>query len=183
MPVTKTNISSSNSTGIASYSSVRRPESKDTNSKKRVLLNTKSKSTSTNFRKFSSSVSIVSNKRETLNSAVYLRNANSRIKRALFTSPIATKYRNLGATFVVAKARFSVAKTSITTNKVIQLILWIIDSGCSKHMAGNLKLLRNFGEKFMGTVRFSNDHFVKIIGYRDYVQGNITYRTYITLRA
>ncbi|GJY16883.1 hypothetical protein Tco_0387305 [Tanacetum coccineum] len=48
MPVTKTNISSSNSTSVASSNSVRRPESKDTNSKKRVLLNTKSKkSTST----------------------------------------------------------------------------------------------------------------------------------------
>ncbi|GJX42493.1 hypothetical protein Tco_0257483 [Tanacetum coccineum] len=29
-------------------------------------------------------------------------------------------------------------------------------------------------EKFMGTVRFRNDHFTAIIGYGDYVQGNIT---------
>ncbi|GKA74165.1 integrase, catalytic region, zinc finger, CCHC-type containing protein, partial [Tanacetum coccineum] len=57
---------------------------------------------------------------------------------------------------------------------VIQLVLWIVDSGCSKHMTGNLQLLRNFVEKFIGTVHFGNDHFVAITGYRDYVQGNLT---------
>ncbi|GKC22854.1 hypothetical protein Tco_1025004 [Tanacetum coccineum] len=29
-------------------------------------------------------------------------------------------------------------KSGLNTNKVIQLILWIVDSGCSKHMTGNL---------------------------------------------
>nr|GEZ73047.1 hypothetical protein [Tanacetum cinerariifolium] len=58
--------------------------------------------------------------------------------------------------------------------QVIQLVLWIVDSGCSKHMTGNLQLLRNFVEKFMGTVRFENDHFAAITGYGDFVQGNLT---------
>nr|GFC40629.1 hypothetical protein [Tanacetum cinerariifolium] len=31
--------------------------------------------------------------------------------------------------------------------KIIQLILFIVDSGCTKHMTGNLKLLCNFVEK------------------------------------
>nr|GFC62574.1 integrase, catalytic region, zinc finger, CCHC-type, peptidase aspartic, catalytic [Tanacetum cinerariifolium] len=31
-------------------------------------------------------------------------------------------------------------------------------NGCSKNMTGNLKLLINFLWKFMGTVRFGNDH-------------------------
>nr|GEU89883.1 putative LRR receptor-like protein kinase [Tanacetum cinerariifolium] len=57
---------------------------------------------------------------------------------------------------------------------VIQLALWIVDSGCSKHMTGNLSLLRNFIEKFMGTVHFGNDHFAAITGYGDYVQVNLT---------
>ncbi|GJY06539.1 integrase, catalytic region, zinc finger, CCHC-type containing protein [Tanacetum coccineum] len=57
---------------------------------------------------------------------------------------------------------------------VIQLVLWIVDSGCSKHMTGNLKILRNFIEKFMGRVRFGNDHFSVITVYGDYVQGNLT---------
>ncbi|GKD88816.1 hypothetical protein Tco_1364323 [Tanacetum coccineum] len=58
--------------------------------------------------------------------------------------------------------------------QVIQLVLWIVDSGCSKYMTGNLQLLRNFVEKFMGTVRFGNDHFAAITRYGDYVQGNLT---------
>ncbi|GJX26651.1 retrovirus-related pol polyprotein from transposon TNT 1-94 [Tanacetum coccineum] len=45
---------------------------------------------------------------------------------------------------------------------------------CLKHMTGNLQLLRNFVEKFIGTVRFGNDHFTAITGYGDYVQGNLT---------
>nr|GFB43623.1 retrovirus-related Pol polyprotein from transposon TNT 1-94 [Tanacetum cinerariifolium] len=32
-----------------------------------------------------------------------------------------------------------------------KIVLFIVDSGCSKHMTGNLKLLINFVEKFMGT--------------------------------
>nr|GFA47604.1 Gag-Pol polyprotein [Tanacetum cinerariifolium] len=35
---------------------------------------------------------------------------------------------------------------------IVQLILFIVDSGCTKHMAGNLKLLCNFVEKFLGLV-------------------------------
>ncbi|GJX91475.1 hypothetical protein Tco_0344801, partial [Tanacetum coccineum] len=96
------------------------------------------------------------------------------VKRALFTSPLAAKSKNLGATSVVTKSRLSVAKAPTATSKVIQLVLWIVDSGCSKHMTNNLQLLRNFIEKFMGTVRFGNDHFAAITGYRDYVQGNLT---------
>ncbi|GJW44739.1 hypothetical protein Tco_0073538 [Tanacetum coccineum] len=60
-----------------------------------------------------------------------------------------------------------------TTGKIVQLILFIIDSGCTKHMTGNLKLLCNFVEKYLGTVRFSNDQFAPILGYEDLVQGNI----------
>nr|GFB08596.1 retrovirus-related Pol polyprotein from transposon TNT 1-94 [Tanacetum cinerariifolium] len=40
-----------------------------------------------------------------------------------------------------------------------------------KHMTGNLKLLINFVEKFLGTVKFGNDHIAPIIGYGDLVQG------------
>nr|GEZ83055.1 hypothetical protein [Tanacetum cinerariifolium] len=58
--------------------------------------------------------------------------------------------------------------------QIIQLILFIVDSGCTKNMTGNLKLLYNFVEKFMGTVRFGNDQFAPILGYGDLVQGNVT---------
>ncbi|GKC90313.1 retrovirus-related pol polyprotein from transposon TNT 1-94 [Tanacetum coccineum] len=41
-------------------------------------------------------------------------------------------------------------------------------------MTDNLSLLYNFVEKYLGTVRFGNDQFAPILGYRDLVQGNIT---------
>nr|GEU37289.1 hypothetical protein [Tanacetum cinerariifolium] len=58
--------------------------------------------------------------------------------------------------------------------QIVQLILFIIDSGCTKHMTDNLKLLCNFVEKFLGAVRFGNDQFAPILGYGDLVQVNIT---------
>nr|GEW27885.1 integrase, catalytic region, zinc finger, CCHC-type, peptidase aspartic, catalytic [Tanacetum cinerariifolium] len=54
------------------------------------------------------------------------------------------------------------------------ICLWIIDSGCSKHMTGNRALLTNFVEKFLGTVRFGNNYFVVIAGYGDVVIGSMT---------
>ncbi|GJT74931.1 retrovirus-related pol polyprotein from transposon TNT 1-94 [Tanacetum coccineum] len=41
-------------------------------------------------------------------------------------------------------------------------------------MTGNLKLLTNFVEKFLGTVKFGNDQIAPILGYGDLVQGTIT---------
>ncbi|GJV84641.1 retrovirus-related pol polyprotein from transposon TNT 1-94 [Tanacetum coccineum] len=41
-------------------------------------------------------------------------------------------------------------------------------------MTGNLSLLCNFVEKYLGTVHFGNDQFAPILGYGDLVQGNIT---------
>nr|GEU51320.1 putative reverse transcriptase domain-containing protein [Tanacetum cinerariifolium] len=80
--------------------SVRRPKSKDTKSNDRVLQNNNDKRPSTHVQKMLSSVSIDSNKHETMH---------------------------------------------------LNLILWIVDSRCSKHMTGNLQLLRIFVKKFMGT--------------------------------
>nr|GEX63382.1 hypothetical protein [Tanacetum cinerariifolium] len=45
--------------------------------------------------------------------------------------------------------------------------------GCSKHMIGNLNLLINFVWKFLGTVRFRNDHVAAILGFGDLQWGNI----------
>ncbi|GKC50382.1 retrovirus-related pol polyprotein from transposon TNT 1-94 [Tanacetum coccineum] len=57
---------------------------------------------------------------------------------------------------------------------VIQIVLWYLDSGCSKHMTVNRSQLMNFICKFMGTVRFENDHIARIMGYGDYKLGNAT---------
>nr|GEW58075.1 hypothetical protein [Tanacetum cinerariifolium] len=59
-------------------------------------------------------------------------------------------------------------------NDVVQIVLWYLDSGCSKHTIGDRSQLTNFVNKFLGTVKFGNDHVAKIMGYRDYQIGNIT---------
>nr|GEV99316.1 retrovirus-related Pol polyprotein from transposon TNT 1-94 [Tanacetum cinerariifolium] len=82
--------------------------------------------------------------------------------------------------------KFSKNKTSVTAcndslnartlnvNSLVEIVLFIIDSGCSKHMTRNLKLLINFVEKFLGTVKFGNDQIVPTLGYGDLVQGAVT---------
>nr|GEW33252.1 integrase, catalytic region, zinc finger, CCHC-type, peptidase aspartic, catalytic [Tanacetum cinerariifolium] len=57
---------------------------------------------------------------------------------------------------------------------LVEIVLFIVNSGCSKHMTGNLKLLINFVEKFLGTVKFGNDQISPILGYGDLVQGVVT---------
>nr|GEV20422.1 hypothetical protein [Tanacetum cinerariifolium] len=64
-------------------------------------------------------------------------------------------------------------KENVNTN-LVEIVLFIVDFGCSKHMTGNLKLLINFVEKFLGTVKFGNDQIAPILGYEDLVQGAIT---------
>nr|GEZ09306.1 hypothetical protein [Tanacetum cinerariifolium] len=46
---------------------------------------------------------------------------------------------------------------------VVQIVLWYLDSGCSKHMTGDRSQLINFVQKFIGTVKFGNDHVVQIV--------------------
>ncbi|GJT80587.1 retrovirus-related pol polyprotein from transposon TNT 1-94 [Tanacetum coccineum] len=58
--------------------------------------------------------------------------------------------------------------------KVVQIVLWYLDSGCSKHMTGDRSQLTNFISKFLGTVKFRNDQVAKIMGYGDYQIGNVT---------
>nr|GFD16253.1 integrase, catalytic region, zinc finger, CCHC-type, peptidase aspartic, catalytic [Tanacetum cinerariifolium] len=41
-------------------------------------------------------------------------------------------------------------------------------------MTGDRSQLINFVQKFLGTVKFGNDHVVKIMGYGDYQIGNVT---------
>ncbi|GJW24724.1 integrase, catalytic region, zinc finger, CCHC-type containing protein [Tanacetum coccineum] len=57
---------------------------------------------------------------------------------------------------------------------VVQIVLWYLDFGCSKHMTGDRSRLTNFVKKFLGTVKFGNDHVAKILGYGDYQIGNVT---------
>ncbi|GJX07248.1 retrovirus-related pol polyprotein from transposon TNT 1-94 [Tanacetum coccineum] len=94
----------------------------------------------------------------------YLNDVNARTKKPNVVPISARKPKN--------KANKSVATPHKKT--IVQLILFIVDFGCTKHMTGNLKLLCNFIEKFLGTVHFKNDQFALILGYGDLIQGNVT---------
>nr|GEW36269.1 copia protein [Tanacetum cinerariifolium] len=74
------------------------------------------------------------------------------------------------------KKRDATAKriTLLSKSQGITICLWILDSGCSKHMTGNRALLTNFVEKFLGTVRFGNNDFAVIAGYGYVVIGSMT---------
>ncbi|GKB44740.1 integrase, catalytic region, zinc finger, CCHC-type containing protein [Tanacetum coccineum] len=127
-------------------SSVRRPMNRDSHVKNSVLANSKNSAKKV---------------------AVYVR----RNKQTDNTSANVISNKENGNDVNVANA--AKAKTLLCvscTQNVVLIVLWIVDSGCSKHMTGDRSLLRNFIKKFMGTVRFENDNFTAITGYGDYIQ-------------
>nr|GFA96625.1 integrase, catalytic region, zinc finger, CCHC-type, peptidase aspartic, catalytic [Tanacetum cinerariifolium] len=69
------------------------------------------------------------------------------------------------------RTSYRVDSSSRLKRTVVQIVIWYLDSGCSKHMMGDRSRLMNFMKKFIGTVRFGNDHFGAIMGYEDYVIG------------
>ncbi|GKA43347.1 retrovirus-related pol polyprotein from transposon TNT 1-94, partial [Tanacetum coccineum] len=86
--------------------------------------------------------------------ARYKLSVNLKVRRDLFTTLNVVKSKFLDTTSLVVKLRFAVgtplnvkdkdSSVSLTTSlfkQVIQIILWIIDSGCSKHTTSNIKLL------------------------------------------
>nr|GEZ37687.1 hypothetical protein [Tanacetum cinerariifolium] len=87
---------------------------------------------------------------------------NNESSASIRTNPITNSQRHV--TF----------KKNVSSDTVVQICLWCIDSGCSKHMTGNIKLLINFVWKFLGTVRFGNDHIAAVLGYGDLKWGNVT---------
>nr|GEY26450.1 integrase, catalytic region, zinc finger, CCHC-type, peptidase aspartic, catalytic [Tanacetum cinerariifolium] len=57
--------------------------------------------------------------------------------------------------------------------EVVQIVLWYLNSGCSKHITEDRSQLTNFVNKFLGIVKFKNDHVAKIMGYFDYQIENV----------
>ncbi|GJV49906.1 integrase, catalytic region, zinc finger, CCHC-type containing protein [Tanacetum coccineum] len=132
------------STGMNAASSVRRPMNRDSHVKNSVLANSKKPAKKV---------------------AVYVR------KNKQTDNTSENVISNKENVIDVDIANASKAKTLLC---IVQIVLWIVDSGCSKHMTGDQSLLKNFIKKFMGTVRFENDNFAAITGFGDYIQGNIT---------
>ncbi|GJR03525.1 integrase, catalytic region, zinc finger, CCHC-type containing protein [Tanacetum coccineum] len=85
-----------------------------------------------------------------------------------------SQWRPTGKKFALGEmchlTKLSVKCSTLSANQ--QVMLWYLDSGCSKHMTGNRSKLMNFVEKFIGSVRFGNDHLGAIMGYGDYVMGD-----------
>ncbi|GKA25582.1 hypothetical protein Tco_0711691 [Tanacetum coccineum] len=106
----------------------------------------------------------------------FLNDVNAKTKKPKVV-PISTrKPKSQADKYAATPPKKTVASESIILKfnmrkLIVQLILFIVDSRCTKRMKGNLKLLCNFIEKYMGTVHFGND---PILGYRDLFQGNIT---------
>nr|GEY22026.1 retrovirus-related Pol polyprotein from transposon TNT 1-94 [Tanacetum cinerariifolium] len=73
-----------------------------------------------------------------------------------------------------AKKKVRVSNPKINKSLVVQIVLWYLDYGCSKHMTEDRSQLINFVHKFLGMVKFGNDHVAKIMGYGDYKIGNVT---------
>ncbi|GKA47020.1 integrase, catalytic region, zinc finger, CCHC-type containing protein [Tanacetum coccineum] len=124
----------------------------------------------------SRSISVVSNKREILNSTACQSNASvlkEKIVNAVNdrSNLVCVSYGK--DVFMLSHYKCVARYTLSADSRVIQLVLWIVDCMYSKYMIGNLKLLRNYVEIFMGIVCFGNDHFAAITGYGDYVQGNL----------
>ncbi|GJS04243.1 retrovirus-related pol polyprotein from transposon TNT 1-94, partial [Tanacetum coccineum] len=62
----------------------------------------------------------------------------------------------------------------VNSMNVVQIVLWYLDSRCSKHMTRDRSQLTNFVYKFLDTIKFGNDQVAKIIGYGDYQIRNVT---------
>nr|GEY35610.1 retrovirus-related Pol polyprotein from transposon TNT 1-94 [Tanacetum cinerariifolium]GEY36569.1 retrovirus-related Pol polyprotein from transposon TNT 1-94 [Tanacetum cinerariifolium] len=87
---------------------------------------------------------------------------NANIKKIV---PPSSSYNNTSAIVV--------PPGQILTTTIIEIVLCYLDSGCSKHMTGHRDKLINFVSKFIGTLRFGNDHFAAIMRYGDLQMRNI----------
>nr|GEV35837.1 copia protein [Tanacetum cinerariifolium] len=114
----------------------------------------------------------------------------------VFTN-IGYKWRPIGRTFTIVRNAYPLTRIATTakvplrkpiplesnTSKpvVVQVVFWYLDSGCSKRMTEDRSQLTNFVIKFLGTVKFGNDHVAKIMGYGDYKIRNVTISIYSLL--
>nr|GEZ46876.1 integrase, catalytic region, zinc finger, CCHC-type, peptidase aspartic, catalytic [Tanacetum cinerariifolium] len=100
----------------------------------------------------------------------------------VFTN-IGYKWRPTGRTFTIVRNACPLTRITTTAKMPLRKPIPLesntskpvyLDSGCSKHMTRDRSQLTNFVNKFLGTIKFGNDHVAKIIGYGDYKIGNVT---------
>ncbi|GJS06098.1 retrovirus-related pol polyprotein from transposon TNT 1-94 [Tanacetum coccineum] len=100
--------------------------------------------------------------------AIPRKNRSCRLKSCQYMKKVEEHSRIIKSSL---KTTNSVDSSISSKRTVVQIVLWYLDSGCSKHRTKDRSRLRNFVKKFIGTVRFRNDHFGAIMGYEDYVIG------------
>nr|GFA12160.1 integrase, catalytic region, zinc finger, CCHC-type, peptidase aspartic, catalytic [Tanacetum cinerariifolium] len=186
--MSKTSCDSKNVENLDTFSSVRRPKHNGVIWKKKVSSNTSNDDLSyVSLSKLNKDVKRYSRKDllscnnshlEETSSAYVCNDAmnvswNSRMICDLFDENNLFIFDNESVRiYLVSKIPFR--KKPCVSMNIVQICLWIIDSGCSKHMTGNRALLTNFVEMFLGTVRFGNNDFSVIAGYGDVVIGSMT---------
>ncbi|GKD37801.1 retrovirus-related pol polyprotein from transposon TNT 1-94 [Tanacetum coccineum] len=107
------------------------------------------------------------NRLQTISIPAVAPNSKTRIRYSIAKNSLIRAHINYGHPF--NKPNFALVRNS----EIAEIVLWYLDSGCSKHMTGQREKLINFVYKFIGTVRFDNDHFAAIMGYRDLQIENI----------
>nr|GEX46457.1 hypothetical protein [Tanacetum cinerariifolium] len=173
----KSNKRVSFSTGVIPTTSVSRPKLKSNKMEDRVLLNNSQGKKSEHDMCVLKSVAKPLKKTVTFESNQKPRNITRKLyervsKACSWWYP---KFTTSGYKWKPKSEKENVnLNVSMPLGTLIEIVLFIVDSGCSKHMTGNLKLLINSMEKFLGTVKFGNDQIAPILGYGDLVQGAVT---------
>ncbi|GJY51871.1 integrase, catalytic region, zinc finger, CCHC-type containing protein [Tanacetum coccineum] len=124
------------STGLRATSSVRRPSNRDSSFNNSVLSNIKNSS----------------------------KKVEVSDRKALFTTHRTVKSQFKDTTLVVSKTKIVVVTPLSAKHKVVQIILWIVDSGCSKHMTGlghNLLSVGQFCDSDLEVAFRSNTCYVR----------------------
>nr|GEX67145.1 hypothetical protein [Tanacetum cinerariifolium] len=103
----------------------------------------------------------------------FVSNVNSDLKCASCNGCLFSDNHDACVVAYINSVNASIRSKSVKT-PVVQIILWYLDFGCSKHMIRDRSQLINFVQKFLGMVKFRNDHVAKIMGYEDYQIGNVT---------
>nr|GEZ51016.1 integrase, catalytic region, zinc finger, CCHC-type, peptidase aspartic, catalytic [Tanacetum cinerariifolium] len=103
----------------------------------------------------------------------FMSNVNSDLKCATCNGCLFSDNHDSCVVAYINSVNASIKSKSVK-KPVVKIVLWYLDFGCSKHITGDRSQLINFVQKFLGTVKFGNDHVVKIMGFGDYKIGNVT---------
>nr|GEV66375.1 integrase, catalytic region, zinc finger, CCHC-type, peptidase aspartic, catalytic [Tanacetum cinerariifolium] len=171
--IRNTNPRVSTSTGVNHKPTVSRPQLKSNQSRDKVLPNNSQVKVKKTQVEVHPRIPSVSNKMKSVTTCKV--SLNSRTLNANVVCATCNKCLVDSSHFAcVTKMLNEVHARTKKPTVIVQLILFIVNFGCTKHMTGNLKLLYNFVEKFLGTIRFGNDQFAPILGFGDFIQRNVT---------